>query len=137
MVEAPVLYVEDDANDVWFLRRAIEELRALPPLQVVVNGQAALDYLEGVGPFADRQAFPLPRLVLLDLNLPLISGFEVLRRIREMPQFKSLPVLILTASNLMLDNQTAQLLGANEFLTKPRDPSELTGLLQGIKERWL
>jgi CheY-like chemotaxis protein len=101
-------------------------------LQVVVNGQEAVDYLAGNPPFTDRDSFPLPSLVLLDLNLPLVSGLEVLQWIREQPQFESLPVVIFSASALESDQQKARQLGANDYILKPSDMLDLAGFLRGV-----
>ena len=137
MPTAPVLYVEDDPNDVFFMQRAFHKTSALPPLQVVTHGQQALDYVEGRGIFTDRDRYPLPCLILLDLNLPQISGFEVLRRLRAHPVWRDLPVAIVSSSDLQQDIEKAKQLGANEYLIKPRDPSQFTELLAVLKRRWL
>ena len=82
MTPPPVLYVEDDDNDVLLMRRAWTKVNVSNPLQVVTDGQEALEYLSGEGLYANRVDHPMPCLVLLDLKLPKVLGLEVLRRIR-------------------------------------------------------
>ena len=86
-----VLLVEDSEDDVFFMRLAWEKAGVSNPLQVVQDGQQALDYLAGAGKFVDRQEYPLPCLVLLDWKLPYLMGVEVLKWIRQQPPFKTLP----------------------------------------------
>jgi CheY-like chemotaxis protein len=93
-----ILQVEDDPNDVLFLQMAVKRGAVEIPLRVVTDGKQAIDYLAGVGKFIDREEYPLPAVVLLDLRLPRVPGHEVLRWIRRQPQFAALPVIILSAS---------------------------------------
>jgi CheY-like chemotaxis protein len=137
MTDSLVLYVEDVETDVVFVQRAFAYLRSAKPLRVVRDGREAVDYLAGNGRFSDRQRYPLPGLVLLDLKLPGLRGFEVLQWIRQHPQFRSLPVVIFSASALEADQERAREMGANEYVVKPNDMSAITGLLQGVCDRWL
>ena len=121
MSDATVLYVEDDDDAAFFMRFAFEEAGLRNPLRIAVTGQEAIDYLAGNGPFADRRQYPLPGLVLLDLNLPIIPGFQVLHWIRDQPQFQSLPVVICTASDYQGDKEEARRLGAQDYLVNPRE----------------
>lgn len=73
-----ILLAEDDPNDVFFMRRALQKAQIELPMQVVSDGQQAMDYLNGEGPFSDREQHPLPALMLLDLKMPFLDGFEVL-----------------------------------------------------------
>lgn len=132
----PILQVEDDPNDVFFLKHAMNKAAVANPIQVAVDGQQAIDYLKGVGKFADREIFPLPCLVLLDLKLPYVMGLEVLKWIRSRPM-DSLIVLILSASAEGGDIARAYQLGANAFLTKPSEASKLATLAKAIKDFWL
>jgi len=132
-----ILLVEDEENDVFFLKHAFEEVGILNPLRVAEDGQEALDYLSGHGEYADRERFPLPCLILLDLKLPQVMGFEVLQWIREQPALKALVVIILTSSRLEPDIEKAYQLGANAYLVKPSTPAELRQIATGIKEFWL
>ena len=95
---AHILLVEDNRMDVELTLDAFHEAKLLNTIHVASNGQEALDYLFGRGQYADRNAYPMPNLVLLDLKLPGIDGFEVLRQIKSTPILKRLPVVILTSS---------------------------------------
>lgn len=133
----PVLYVEDDDNDVLFMQKAYQQAALGPALKIASDGQEAIGYLSGCGPFADREQNPLPCLVLLDLNLPFKTGFEVLAWIRLQEQFKTLPVIIYSASAQQQDRQRAADMGANEYCVKPVDRRQIVELLKRISERWL
>ncbi len=117
----PILLVEDREDDVFLVRRAFEKAYLLNPLQVVRNGEEAVAYLKGEGTYANRAGYPLPSLILLDLKLPGMDGFDVLRWIRREPNFGSLPVIVLTSSEQIRDVNRAYQLGANSFLVKPTD----------------
>jgi len=131
-----ILQVEDDPNDVFFLQQAMKKSGVANPIQVATDGQQAIDYLHGAGPFANREQFPLPCLVLLDLKLPYVMGLDVLKWIHD--QDRTPPVVIvLTASAEEADIATAYLLGANAFLTKPAESSKLDEMVRAIKDFWL
>lgn len=132
----PILQVEDDPNDVFLLQHAMKRVGVTNPVQIARDGQEAIDYLQGAGKFADRERFPLPCLVLLDLKLPYVMGLDVLRWIRSQPGL-ALAVLILTASAEDTDISAAYALGANAFLTKPSEASKLEDMVKAIKEFWL
>ena len=132
-----VLLVEDEMNDVFFLKHAFQEVRILNPLQVMANGKEAMNYLSGDGEYADREKFPLPCIVLLDLNLPGVMGLDVLKWVREQSGMKTLIVIILSSSQLGCDIERAYQLGANAYLVKPSTPPELRELATGIKQFWL
>jgi CheY-like chemotaxis protein len=132
-----VLLVEDSEDDIFFMRLAWEKAGVSHPLQVVQDGQQALDYLAGAGKFMDRQEYPLPCLVLLDWKLPYLMGVEVLKWIRQQPPFKTLPVLVLTSSVQTSDIDRAYRLGANAYLEKPSDGAKLLDLVKLIKSFWL
>jgi CheY-like chemotaxis protein len=131
-----ILQVEDDPNDVFFLRRAFTNAGVDNPLRVVNDGREAIDYLKGAGKFADREQFPLPGLVFLDLKLPHVMGLEVLRWIRQESGL-SLVVVLLTASAEEADIASAYRLGANAFLVKPSELSQLMEMAKAIKDFWL
>ncbi|MDB6034921.1 MAG: two-component system response regulator [Verrucomicrobiales bacterium] len=137
METPPVLYVEDDKNDVLFMKLAFQAAALPYPLQIVWNGQEGLDYLAGAGKFSDRKAFPSPLLVLLDLNLPLKSGFEVLEWIRHQPPLQSLPVVIFSSSAQTHDIERAGALGASEYVEKLSNPTQLGTVLKRLEATWL
>jgi len=93
-----ILLVEDEPNDAVLVQIALQKIIPGVALPVVSDGIQAVEYLKGSGPYADRSAYPFPDVVLLDLNLPLLDGFEVLRWIRQQPELKLLPVIGLTGS---------------------------------------
>jgi len=131
-----ILQVEDDPNDVFFLKHAMKKAGVANPIQVAKDGQEAIDYLQGAGKFADRGKFPFPCLVLLDLKLPYVMGLDVLKWIREQPGM-ALVVLLLTASGEEADIAAAYHLGANGFLVKPSEASKLQDIAKAIKDFWL
>src|SRR5690349_4460194 len=115
-----ILQIEDDPNDVLFLRRAFENTGAGAAIQVATDGREAIAYLQGTGKFADRAQYPFPSLVLLDMKLPYVMGLDVLKWIRQQP-WTHLPVIMLTASAENVDIAAAYRLGANGFLRKPSE----------------
>ncbi|MBI3849005.1 MAG: response regulator [Verrucomicrobia bacterium] len=133
----PILLVEDDENDVTFMKMAFKKAGVDLPMHVATHGQEALDYFQGRGRFAKREDFPLPCLVLLDLKLPFVMGLGLLRWIREQPELESTVVIILSASSDDQDVQTAYELGANAYLVKPADLEKLYLMAHAIKDFWL
>jgi CheY-like chemotaxis protein len=137
MSAVPILYVEDEESDVIILRHVLERCGIANPLQVVKDGKAAKEYLAGCAPFDDRRRHPLPGLVLLDLNLPYWSGFEVLEWVRQQPRLRRLPIVIFTSSNRPDDIARAYDLGANGYLVKPNALADLKKLIQALRDYWL
>jgi two-component system response regulator len=136
MTTKTILLVEDDDNDVFFFKIAMTKAGAGFPLQVAIDGQQAIDYLAGTGKFGNREAFPLPGLILLDLKLPLVMGLDVLKWIRQ--QHGSAPiVVILSSSQEENDVAAAYQLGANAYLVKPAEPSKLVDLVRSLTVFWL
>ena len=132
-----ILLVEDNDDDIFLMRRALKAARIANPLQVVEDGQQAVDYLSGTGIFADRDQFPFPAVVFLDLKLPLKSGLDVLDWIRKQPQFDNLVILVLTSSSEPSDLKRAYNLGANSYLVKPPTAEQLLDLAKAFKWYWL
>ncbi|MBI5687616.1 MAG: response regulator [Verrucomicrobia bacterium] len=137
MINKTVLYVEDDEHDVFFVKRAFEHLSASHCLRVVRNGLNAMDYLAGTGRFDDRQRYPEPSLVLLDLKLPGKRGMEVLEWIRQQERFQTLPVVIFTASDLEFDRRKNMERGATDYIVKPADMNNIPAILTPILKRYL
>jgi CheY-like chemotaxis protein len=131
-----ILQVEDDANDVFFLHKAMTKMGVMNPIQVVSDGQAAIDYLQGAGKFADRGKFPFPCLVLLDLKLPFVMGLDVLKWLRK-ECGAALPVIMMSASAQAEDIASSYRLGANAFVCKPSEARHLDDIVKAIKDFWL
>lgn len=132
-----ILLVEDNEDDVFAMKRALAHGRIMNPLQVVTDGQQALDYLSGAGEYADRKCFPLPFIVFLDLKLPYVHGFEVLTWMRQQPALSSIVVVVLTSSAEHKDQDRAYTLGARSYLVKPPTPEGLIDILDSLESYWL
>lgn len=132
-----ILLAEDEPTGVFLFQHTVKKLGILNPLHVAKDGREALDYLEGVGEFADRGKFPLPGLVILDLKMPRISGFGVLRQMRQRPETQRTIVLMLTSSASDEDIAEAYALGVNGYLVKPLHLEKLQEMVQAIKDFWL
>ena len=132
-----LLLVEDDANDIFFMRSAMENAGLAEQLHVAEDGQQALDYLAGAGDFANRERFPQPDLILLDLKLPGVMGMDVLRWVRAQRSLDLVMVLMLTSSRLEADIRAAYRAGANSYLIKPNRPQELRHVVDLIAQYWL
>ncbi|PYV09743.1 MAG: two-component system response regulator [Acidobacteria bacterium] len=131
-----ILLVEDDENDVLFMTMALKGVGLTCPIRVAIDGREAQDYLSGAGKFADRHEYPLPYLVLLDLKLPRMPGLEVLKWLRERPEFDTTIVLVLTSSPMPEDIEGAYRLRANAYLVKPSGLENLRLMAQAIKDFW-
>ncbi len=114
-----ILLVEDNDEDAFLLRRALRMEKISCQLQVAQDGQEAIEYLDGVGKYADRTQYPFPNLVLLDLKLPYVHGFEVLAWIVTQPACKDLRIIILTSSGEERDRQKADQFGIKTYFIKP------------------
>ena len=132
-----ILLVEDNEDDVFLMKRAMKMAGVTNPMVVVSDGEQAIDYLAAEGKFKDRQTFPMPAVVFLDLKLPLRSGHEVLGWIRGQPTLESLVVVVLTSSDEPSDLRRAYSLGANSYLVKPLTPKQLTNLADAFNWSWL
>jgi CheY-like chemotaxis protein len=114
-----ILVVEDNEDDIYFMRRALRAIAPQLPARFVTDGRAALQYLLGTGPYTNREENPFPSLVFLDLKIPFLHGLEVLAAIRSEPALKALPVFVLTSSSEEKDRSRSQQLGAQQYLVKP------------------
>jgi CheY-like chemotaxis protein len=135
--QATILLVEDDPNDVLLMQRAFEKARLANPLRIVRDGEEAIDYLGGEGIYCDREQYPIPLLLLLDLKMPKRSGFEVLEWLRGHEQFSSLPVVVLTSSEELPDVAKAYRLGANSYLVKPAQLDDLVQMMLRLQGYWV
>ena len=134
---ATILLVEDLDDDVFAMQRALKLSHVENPLQIVTDGQQALDYLSGVGSYANRSQYPLPFLIFLDLKLPYVHGFEILTWLQSQPALHSIPVVVLTGSAESRDKDRAYSLGARSYLVKPPKPETLTDVLKSLNTYWL
>jgi CheY-like chemotaxis protein len=135
--QSVILLAEDREDDILLVRRSFAKAYISNPLQVVRDGVELVAYLEGEGKFANRDEYPLPDLVLLDLKMPRMDGFEVLRWIRQHPTLRALPVVVLTSSEHMRDVNVAYQLGANSFLVKPMDFENFVEMSRFLTGFWL
>ena len=136
MTGRSILLVEDEESDVFLMRWALNRAAVMNPLHVANDGQEAIDYFDGAGRFANRNEFPLPSLVLLDLKLPYVMGLDVLKWIRQRPDGAAI-VIVLSSSAAKADIAAAYRLGANGFLVKPPEANQLLDMVKAIKEFWL
>jgi CheY-like chemotaxis protein len=133
----PILYAEDDEHDVFFLQHAFKTVGVTNPLHVVRDGREAIQYLSGAVRTSECSGHPLPRLIILDLKMPRITGIEVLSWLRRDSHLPPLPVIILSSSALPNDIERALALGANAFVVKPSSVEDRACLAECIKHFWL
>jgi CheY-like chemotaxis protein len=134
---ALILLVEDREDDVLLIRRALAKAYLSNPLHVVRDGEEAVAYLSGEGRYFDRAEYPLPALILLDLKMPGMDGFEVLKWLRQQPGFGLLRVIVLTSSDSIHDVTRAYQLGANSFMVKPMDFENVVEMTKFLSRYWL
>ena len=133
---ATILLADDDEDDYFLLDRAFREARVPNPRNRVADGEQVLAYLEGVGEYGDRSKFPYPLFLLLDLQMPAMDGFEVLKWIRQHPRHKRLPVIAFTGHESKPVMRQAYECGANSLHKKPASFEELVKLVEGIQAYW-
>lgn len=134
---AVILLVEDREDDVILIKRSFSQAGLENPIHVARDGEEAIEYLSGVGMYANRAEHPLPELILLDLKMPKVDGFEVLEWIRGHKTLRSIPVLVLTSSEQIRDVNRAYELGANSFFVKPLDFDAMSSAASLIRDYWL
>lgn len=132
-----VLYGEDDENDAFLLANAFRRVGIPQKLVNLDDGRAVIDYLSGEGPYGDRQRYPLPRLVLLDLKMPAVTGLEVLRWIQGPPRRVAAPTVVLSSSGLPQDRDQAREFGAHAYYVKPARLEDMVELARQIHHEWL
>lgn len=136
-IEKTILLVEDNPDDELLTLLAFKDNNIVNEVNVVHDGQEALDYLFGTGQFKDRDLNQLPRVILLDLKLPKIDGLEVLQKIRSNILTKHLPVVILTSSKEETDIINSYHLGANSYIRKPVDFDKFSEAIKQLGLYWL
>jgi len=132
-----ILLVEDNPQDEMLILRAFKRINLANEINVVRDGQQALDYLFAEGEFANRTGANLPTVVLLDIGLPRLSGLEVLARLRADPRTRLLPIVILTSSDEEEDRISSYMKGANSFVRKPLDFGEFAETVSRLGIYWL
>lgn len=134
---AHLLLIEDNRMDIELTLDAFRERRLNNEIHVAPGGQEGLDYLLGHGEFADRNRFPLPDLILLDLKMPVIDGHEVLRQIKQFPVLRRIPVVVLSSSKEEGDRAMTYDNGANSYLVKPVSFDGFLDVVRHIDSYWL
>ena len=132
-----ILLIEDNEDDQRLTLRALRRNNIMNEVVVACDGQEAVDYLFGTGSFAGRDLSVMPAVVVLDLNLPGLSGLEVLKRIRTTSETKRIPVVVLTSSEDENQIEQAYSQGANSYVQKPNDPSDFSEMVLQMAMYWL
>lgn len=132
-----VLAAEDEETDRLILRLAFERAHVNCPLITVRDGQEVIDYLTGKPPYQERLLYPMPGLLLLDLKMPRLTGFDVLEWLALNRQFRNIPAIIFSSSSHESDIQKARLLGAKDYLVKTPSLSNLVSTINAVCNRWL
>ncbi len=131
-----ILVAEDDENDVLLLRRAFTTASIEAPVFIARDGQEVVDYLRGNPPFNNPEKFPLPNLLLLDLRMPRLDGFQVLEWLQRERELSHIVVVVFSSSSEAQDLQRACRLGANFYVVKPHDIRELEHVLERVRDYW-
>ena len=131
-----ILLVEDEENDATLVKMAFNRNNLQNPVQWVQDGLEAIAYLNGEGVYADRAKYPFPEVLILDLKMPRMSGLELLSWIREHPEYRVIPTIIMTSSRMERDIDNAYTLGANTYMVKPSSFEELAKMVKLAHEYW-
>jgi len=134
---AAIHLAEDREDDIVLVQKTFAKARIPNPLFLVRDGEEAINYLAGSGPFCNRTQYPLPALVLLDLKMPRVDGFQVLQWLKIQPTLNAIRVVVLTSSDDIHDVSRAYQLGANSFLVKPLDFRNAVALVDTITDDWM
>jgi len=132
-----ILLAEDHPEDVLLMRLALRRSGLTNPLFVARDGQEVVDYLGGEEPYSDRKSYPFPSLLLLDLKMPRLNGFDVLEWLQERSEFSGFPIVVLSGSDLEEDVKKAKKLGAHDYRTKPSGVEAMVVMLHDLHARWL
>jgi CheY-like chemotaxis protein len=131
-----ILVAEDDQNDAFLLRRTLKKVGILNPVQIVEDGAIALDYLRGNNEYKNRDEFPFPGVIITDLKMPKVDGFQILSWLKRHPECGVIPTVVLSASAMEGDVVKAYQAGANCYLQKPNSPAEFETMLKLLFEFW-
>lgn len=132
-----ILLSEDEETEVMLFELALRRGGLSYPLIITRDGQEAVEYLSGSGRYSDRTLHPLPSLIVLDLKMPRMTGFDVLAWLGSQTALQQIPAVVLSSSSYPQDVQQAQRLGARDYFVKPHSLAELVQLLQTATKRWL
>jgi len=132
-----MLVVEDQKDQIGLLRFACVQAEVNLPMQFVTNGVEAVAYLKGEGKFADRTQYPIPKLMLLNLSMPLMDGFQVLEWVRKQPELRKIPIIVFTTSARLQDVKRAFELGASFYLVKPVELHDLERTMRCLQDYYL
>ena len=130
------LLVEDDENDAFLFKLALERGKILNPFHWVKDGTEAIAYLMGESPYTNRTAFPLPELLVLDLKMPRMTGLELLAWLRDHPEFRVIPTIVMSSSMENVDVREAFHLGANTYFMKPGNFDSFAKLAKVVHDYW-
>jgi CheY-like chemotaxis protein len=128
-----ILFADDSEDQALILEGAFQQAGWSVPLTRVVDGKMAIAYIDGAGEYADRKKYPYPRFLLLDLWMPEVNGFEVLKWVRTHPRHRRLPIFVLTSEHRQQMAKMAYDLGANCLLPKPKNFEETIKLAEGLR----
>ena len=131
-----LLIVEDNEDDIFFMERIFKQMGARCDLRFVRDGVEAVEYLSGKGQFEDRMKNPLPTIILMDLKMPRMNGFEVLEWMQKQPEIKLIPTIVVTSSTMQEDVTRAYRAGANAVMNKPVDKDSLLQMLKTFHLYW-
>lgn len=132
----PILIVEDIESDIRLFQIALKRNGVTGPIQFVLDGQQAMDYLQGLPPYDDRQKCPFPHIIYMDLKMPRVNGFQLLRWIKNHKECSVVPLIVFTASSQDADIKEAYHLGANAYLVKPTNLNELIEMIRRSVQFW-
>ena len=132
----PIVMADDDEDDQLLTKDALEEGRLFNPLFFVDDGQELIEFLRNEGNYQDKKKYPRPGLILLDLNMPRMSGLDALEIIKTDPSLKTIPIIILTTSQQESEVAQTYARGANSFVVKPVRFEDMVSILKAIGEYW-
>jgi CheY-like chemotaxis protein len=131
-MEMAILIVDDSTDDAAFIKRGVLSLRPKSPVRTVTSSRELRQYLDGTDSYADRSAFPYPGLILLDLRMPEVSGFEVLDWLKRDLRHAEIPVIVVSSVDRQVDIRKSYELGACTFLSKPFNPVSFRGSVRSL-----
>ena len=130
-----ILIVDDDPDEVNLIKRAVLRLHPKAPVRTLFTGKGLKEYVNGHGRYADRDAFPYPGLILLDLRMPEMNGFELLRWLKSDPRHAAVPVIVVSCYDRQREIRKSYQLGASTFLSKPVSPESIRTAIRALKLR--